>query len=335
MSNLVHQDSAVTAYLNQIASQPYKFDYFSVLRQLEAVYGHRTLLGKASSPKSEPIRITQEATLSFAPRNIHALRITHSHVEISIHGFGLFGPSGPLPLHMTEYAYERKHQYGDHSWIGFANMLQHRLALLFYRAWANGQSIHSVDKNAQDTFGTFISSLNSLSFRQKYGPTTQIIHEYATRSFAGFISTQSKSADNLQHILEHYFHAPVYISTNIGRWVKVAEHEQSSLGNSNFSLGDGLLLGNKLYDIKSKFRITIGPLNLKEYQSFFKKSYNTERLHEWVLLLLGQEFQWDIQPVLSQSEVPKFGLKGKNQLGLSTWLGRVNRNTSDLIVSVN
>ncbi|MGN6983261.1 type VI secretion system baseplate subunit TssG, partial [Neisseria sp. P0009.S007] len=84
------------------------------------------------------------------------------YVEISINGFGLFGPSGPLPLHLTEYAYERQHQHGDRTWTGFANMLQHRLAVLFYRAWANAQSIISLDKNAEDRFGKYIASFNGL-----------------------------------------------------------------------------------------------------------------------------------------------------------------------------
>ncbi|RKV73815.1 MAG: type VI secretion system baseplate subunit TssG, partial [Neisseria sp.] len=172
-------DEKLTGFLNKVASQPYKYDYFSLLRQLESVkfVTGGKLLGKAVSPKMEKIRIRQEPSLIFAPRNIQSVALSPRYVEISINGFGLFGPSGPLPLHLTEYAYERQHQHGDRTWTGFANMLQHRLAVLFYRAWANAQSIISLDKNAEDRFGKYIASFNGLDTPAIHNKG--LIHEFA------------------------------------------------------------------------------------------------------------------------------------------------------------
>ena len=47
-------DEKLTGFLNKVASQPYKYDYFSLLRQLESVkfVTGGKLLGKAVSPKS-------------------------------------------------------------------------------------------------------------------------------------------------------------------------------------------------------------------------------------------------------------------------------------------
>ena len=101
----------------------------------------------------------------------------------------------------------------------------------------------------------------------------------------------------------------------------------------NYTLGDGLLLGDKLYDMQSKFRIIIGPLTLPAYQSFFKDGINAARLREWVRLFAAEEYEWDIQPILMQKEVPLMNLGGNTRLGLSTWLGNVSRNAEDLIVS--
>ena len=50
-------------------------------------------------------------------------------------------------------------------------------------------------------------------------------------------------------------------------------------------------------------------------------------------LFVADEYEWDIQPVLMQSEVPLMDLGGTTQLGLSTWLGKVARDAEDLIVS--
>lgn len=326
-------DEKLTGFLNKVASQPYKYDYFSLLRQLESVkfVTGGKLLGKAVSPKMEKIRIRQEPSLIFAPRNIQSVALSPSYVEISINGFGLFGPSGPLPLHLTEYAYERQHQHGDRTWTGFANMLQHRLAVLFYRAWANAQSIISLDKNAEDRFGKYIASFNGLDTPAIHNKG--LIHEFAKRYFAGLLMKQSRSAANLQQLLNRYFKVPVTIQTNVGYWVEVAE-EKTQIGiMGNYTLGDGLLLGDKLYDVQSKFRIIIGPLTLPAYRSFFKDGINTVRLREWVRLFAADEYEWDIQPVLMQKEVPLMDLGGQTQLGLTTWLGNVSRDAEDLIVS--
>ena len=326
-------DEKLTGFLNKVASQPYKYDYFSLLRQLESVkfVTGGKLLGKAVSPKMEKIRIRQEPSLIFAPRNIQSVALSPRYVEISSNGFGLFGPAGPLPRPLTEYASARQPPPGDRTWTGFANMLQNRLAVLFYRAWANAQSIISLDKNAEDRFGKYIASFNGLDTPAIHNKG--LIHEFAKRYFAGLLMKQSRSAANLQQLLNRYFKVPVTIQTNVGYWVEVAE-EKTQIGiMGNYTLGDGLLLGDKLYNVQSKFRIIIGPLTLPAYRSFFKDGINTARLREWVRLFAADEYEWDIQPVLMQKEVPLMDLGGQTQLGLTTWLGNVSRDAEDLIVS--
>lgn len=75
--------------------------------------------------------------MGFAPATLaSAQKRENSAVhEISILSFGLFGPNGPLPVHMTEYARERIHHHQDDSLSAFADLFHHRLTLLFYRAW--------------------------------------------------------------------------------------------------------------------------------------------------------------------------------------------------------
>lgn len=326
-------DEALISFFNKVASQPYKYDYFSLLRQLESVrfITSGKILGKAVNPKMEKIRVRQEPSLIFSPRNIQSVILSTHYAEISINGFGLFGPSGPLPLHLTEYAYERQHQYGDQTWTEFANMLQHRLAVLFYRAWANAQSIISLDKNAEDSFGKYITAFNGLDAPATL--TRNRIHEFSKRYFSNLLMKQSRSAANLQQLLNRYFKVPVTIQTNTGYWIKVPE-EKTQIGVAHgYTLGEGLLLGDKLYNVQNKFRIIIGPLTLPAYQSFFKNGSNIARLREWIYLFVADEYEWDVQPILMQQEVPLMELAGNTQLGLSTWLGYVSRNAEDLIIN--
>ena len=74
--------------------------------------------------------------MGFAPSTVAEVRQREENGlhEVSILSFGLFGPNGPLPVHMTEYARERIHHHQDHSLSAFADLFHHRLTLLFYRA---------------------------------------------------------------------------------------------------------------------------------------------------------------------------------------------------------
>ncbi len=103
------------------------------------------------------------ASLQTMPCGSHKRRISRSRPAISrqsqrnddgeLHleqyGFGLFGPNGALPLHLTELAYERRRQLDDHTIVDFLNVFQHRLISLFYRAWADSEPAVSLDRPRQ------------------------------------------------------------------------------------------------------------------------------------------------------------------------------------------
>ena len=316
--------------LRIICSQSYKYDFFAIMRQLEAIpLFANEQFGTVSNPKKEKIRITQEPLLTFANRNIQSVRITADYLEITLNGFGLFGSSGALPLYFTEYAFQRKFQHGDPTWVSFINMLQHRMSTLFYRAWANAQSVTSVDTGKTDRFHNYLSSLNGLSLIN-----TEYLHHYNFSYFSGALLNQSRSSTTLQYILSRYFKLPVSIDTNIGYWIKVKSSDLTYLGKfTQYNLGEGLILGNKIFDLRTKFRINVGPMPLNAYRSFFKNKNNAYRLKKWINLFIGEEYEWEVKLILQHNEVPCFSLKHQNQLGLTTWLGSVLYDADDLIIS--
>ncbi len=120
-----------------VRQTPWRYDLFQLLRRIDARGGERYPLGRAPLPKFEPLRIGQQPSMSFAPSTLAevSLREESGLHEVSILSFGLFGPNGPLPVHMTEYARERIHHHQDTSLSAFVDLFHHRLTLLFYRAW--------------------------------------------------------------------------------------------------------------------------------------------------------------------------------------------------------
>ena len=144
-----------------VRQTPWRYDLFQLLRRIDAQGGERYPLGRAPLPKFEPLRIGQQPSMSFAPSTLAevSLREESGLHEVSILSFGLFGPNGPLPVHMTEYARERIHHHQDTSLSAFVDLFHHRLTLLFYRAWADAQPAVSLDRADNKRFEGYLASL--------------------------------------------------------------------------------------------------------------------------------------------------------------------------------
>lgn len=319
----------------KIKSNLYKYNMLSLLRRIEANEDFTgQLLGETNTPKQEPIRLRQTPSLSFCSKNIESIHINDEVLEIVINEIGLLGPNSPLPLHLIEFIFQRKHQYGDNAWCDFVNMLHHRVMTLFYRSWKNAQSVITLDnKLHDDKFSTYLSSLVGFAGVDRQNENKYVDY-HSKLYFMGYYLQRNQSASNLECLLKQYFNIPIKVEENIGAWYPLPDEERTKLGKSiQYSLKDRVILGKRIYDNQTKFRIKIGPLELNEFESFFKSKENSKRLMEWVELYVGQEYEWDVQLILAKHSVPKFDLKGQRRLGLTTWLGRVNQDMEDVIIN--
>ena len=88
---------------------PTTLDFFELLRRLE-VAGR--LFGRAGRPDREPARLGQAVRLGFAARDVAAVpcRRATAPARVTVAIFGLLGPEGPLPLHLTRWVLDRLSQ---------------------------------------------------------------------------------------------------------------------------------------------------------------------------------------------------------------------------------
>ena len=80
------------------------------------------------------------------------------------------------------------------------------------------------------------------------------------------------------------------------------------------------MVGGRVWDRQSKFRIHLGPLTLPEYQSFLPAVVRAGRvvaggarlreLVDWVRFYLSFELDWDVRLHLECDEVPALKLGG-------------------------
>jgi len=305
-----------------LEAEPYRFDFYQAMRRLECAHPGSPRLGLARRPDQEPVRLSQEPSLAFAPSTLASYRPGHDDMpgRLVVHFFGLFGPNGPLPLHLTEYARERLRNASDPTLARFLDIFHHRMLLYFYRAWASAQPAVNFDRPEEDCFALYVGALFGLgmpSLRDRDN-----LPDLAKLHHAGQIACQTRHADGLHSFLADFFRLPVRLEEFIGEWLELTADELCRLGASAeaSTLGRSVTLGSRTWECQHKFRIVLGPLTFATYEAFLPGHDNLRRISALVRTYLGHELAWDVCLILRRDQVPALRLDGRGQLGWTTWL---------------
>jgi len=312
-----------------MAAAPHRYDFFQALRLVESHHRDKPKLGTARRPADEPVRLGQAADLPFAASSLSAVNLhdRYGKPRIEVRFFGLFGPNGPLPLHMTSYARERRLHKGDETFGRFADMFHHRLLLLFYRAWAQAQPAVSLDRPEEDRFADYVGSLIGVGGREWRERDAAPTH--SRLGFAGILSRQVRNADGLGHLLSGYLAMKVGVEQFVGRWMPLPAAERTRIGRraasrrvSTSQLGSSAVLGRAVFDRQHHFRVHIGPLQLPAYEALLPSGTALPAVEALVAQYVGLEFGWDLRLELDKTQVPACRPGRYGRLGWTTWLGR-------------
>jgi type VI secretion system protein ImpH len=331
----VGRETDALALFVALADAPYRHDFYQTLRRLECLYDTKPRWGQARRPVDEPIRLGQDPDLSFAPAPLASFETGRDGrpPRLQVRLFGLLGPNGPLPIHITEYARERLRHAGDPTLSRFLDLLHHRFLALFYRAWAQAQPHVNRDRPKDDRFAIYVGAFAGLAraaFRER-----DAVPDLAKLFHIGSLVRPTRNAEGLRAILEHFFRVPVRIEQFVGHWMALHGRERTCLSRQGATLGDGAVLGGRVWDRQHKFRIHLGPLTFARYQDFLPGGAVLRQLVAWVRLYLDFEHEWDVRLSLDRGDVPPMRLGGGSRLGWTSWLGRrdAGRDADDLCLN--
>jgi type VI secretion system protein ImpH len=317
----VGKEADTVAFLSALAREPYRYDFYQVLRRLECADPSRPRWGMALRPGDEPVRLGQDPELAFAPAPLASFTPAgkNRRARLAVRLFGLTGPNGPLPLHLTEYARERLLHAGDRTFARFLDMLTHRFVALFYRAWAQSQPAVAADRPGEDRFRVFLGAFVGLAppaFRDR-----DAVPDSAKLAGAGQLAPQVRNADGLRSLLGEFFRVPVKLREFVGHWLDIARSDQTALALTHARLGQGAVLGRRFYDRQCKFRVELGPLSRSLYESFLPTGPQLRPLVDWIRNYMGFEYAWDLRLALVDVDVPVVTLGEAGRLGWTSWLG--------------
>ena len=293
--------------LNQkLFDEAYRFEFFQAVRLLDTLYPDKKPIGTEAMPDEETVRFRSRITLDFPSGEVHEIVTSfdeasdRERVEMIENFMGLIGVSGVLPVHYTEVAMDRiRHQ--DTSLWNFLDIFTHRGVSMFFRAWAKYRFQVGYERG-QDEFGSYLFDFGGLGTKGLRGRMS--LEDESLLPYTGLISQKPHSTNAIENIISDYFGIKAKAEQFFGQWLPLDEQDRTFVGVANFQLGVNTVAGTRVWDQQSKFRLRLGPLTFDQFRAFLPNGTANKPLRSIARLLVGDEFDFDIQPTLAKKQVP-------------------------------
>jgi type VI secretion system protein ImpH len=317
-----------------------------------------------------PVRFLSSASLKFPASAITRAWVNESveplHpgdtgnrvTQLEVTCLGLIGTSGTLPSHYTSIIADRYRRFRDDTLKSFLDLFVQRFVGLNYRAWCkyrqdvrfehaaiSGRS-SSWDTSSEpvDSFTAVVAALVGLAGHDV--SSRMEVDDHVIFHYSSHFSRSVRTAASLEKLLRDQLSVDACVEQFVGRWLELELPDQTSLASRmlpeglHAQLGQGALLGKRVWDIESTFEVILGPLTAGQLKQFLPGTPALARLADLLRLYAGLTFEIVVRLKLKASEVPCCRLGGMTLrgdghateldplLGWTTWL--VSQEGADL-----
>lgn len=296
------------------------YQLVELISRLEGVDQERAL---DFLPTAERIRYRASASLGFPAREVQTLQPdAQGRHQLEVAFLGLHGSQSPMPgYYLDELAWEyaQREQTLGH----FLDFFHHRLLTLLHRAWRKYRYHVRFQHQGEDGFSQLMFALVGLAnpvVRQSLP-----VNRAKMLSYAGLLASPSRSPEVVSGLVAHCFDLPwVQVDAWQTRRVPVQPDQQNRLGQTNVSLGQTLVLGDKVGDCAGKFLLRLGRLSFAQFRRFLPDGEHFRPLVQFVAFMLRDQMAWDLRLELSRDEARamQLGQMQSSCLGWSSFLGQ-------------
>jgi type VI secretion system protein ImpH len=275
-----------------LVNQGHRFSFFQALSLLEEFCASQ---GLAADPLSNGrVRLEADSSLAFPPSDIASIRDDDGVLRFFLSFMGLIGSSSPLPVYFAEYA-ETKPETAV-PLRDFLAMFNHRLYVLFYRAWKKYRFLRSFSQSMDDPFTRRVASLAGIVCQ---GPLDA--QRARLMAYAGLLAGRSRGSAGLCAMVSDWFGGiPVSLINWMPRWAPL---RQIRMLGRDAVLGVNALAGTHMLDCAGKFRLVLGPLPRDTYKTFLPGSQNIRQLRELITAYIADPLEFDIEVQLQVTEL--------------------------------
>ena len=323
------------SWLDDVTREPWRFDWFNVMRRLERCHPDRPRIGDSAARRDEYVQLGQNPWLDFPASNVESFaRLGPHRYRVLVKFLGLSGPQGALPLAVTEES-KAWVDLRDDAFARFLDVFNHRYLQLFYRAWADARPIGQAERPVtrrqlrdvdvpassvvgQDRFHAYVGAVVGIGTPTYYGLDT--VPDAQKLAHAGLAGPAAKSAARLEALMLGVLGLDARVEEFVGTRLPVEEADRTRLGRANAGLGADVMLGSSFYSVSDKIRIRLKTRSLGEYERVLPVGDLAEPIADLVFWYLGETLEWEVEPALPAREVAPVRLGRSGRIGWTSWL---------------
>ncbi|HEX4651304.1 MAG TPA: type VI secretion system baseplate subunit TssG [Granulicella sp.] len=325
--------------LDRIFDDGSSFNFYQAVKILSHLQPDST---RPPAHGSVPVHFRSRMGWDFPGSDIHRIappKADETHPQMVVNFIGLAGAHGPLPVAYTEQLLrDKKSALRD-----FLDMFHHRLILLVYRI----HEMHHPELTCEAPDKGLAANHLYACFGLGRDPASAArdrlaVPDRALLNYSGLLAHRPHTASGLQALLSDYFQVAVTVEQFTGAWLSLDEDQWTILGSGhsqnanqgrNQSLGDGAILGKRVWDEHAGVTIRLRSLNLRTFESFLPGGAAYDALQSLTAFYLGEEIDFTFKLELRVEEIPWAGLSGigpttadnrRPQLGRLAWLKSPN-----------
>ncbi len=309
---------------DRVREEPQVFSFFQAVRILELEAEEGARVGMDNGPDDEGLAFSVHPSLAFPASEIQKLESGPDGDRMEVNFLGLTGPMGVLPYEYTrEIIHRVRRGRGDPTLQDFLDLFHHRIISLFYRAWEKNRYAFIWERGGRHALVDHVMELEGLAPGREHG--TGSLPAEALAGYGSRIAPQSRSAIELEAVIRDYFDVTCVLEPFVGEWVRLESWDLCRLGESETApvqLGGGAVVGDEVWDVHARARITLGPLPRERFDDFLPGGHAHQALRDLVRFWVDDTVGFDLQLLLERDDVSGVVLdKDRDQrLGWSTWM---------------
>jgi type VI secretion system protein ImpH len=326
-SRVPHADLTPAAWADALSEAPESFGFFQAVRLLHRGIQGPKGVGDFADPSEEVVRFSGNPSLSFPAGEVQTLRFDpEGQARMMVNFLGLVGHMGVLPIQYSLLVDDQAATEGDpDGFREFLDIFQHRIISLFYKAWERSHFYVPFERGEDDPLSRRLMDLIGLGsgdLRRRMP-----IRDEALLFYSGLLGSRHRSAIALERLVEDYFQVPAEVVQFRGGWYGLSADSQCRLDDDDGlggGLGEGLAVGDEIWDPQARVLLKVGPLRRDEYDDFLPGGKSHTALKGIVQFFGDGQFDFEVQLVLHRDDVPGIVLGAEEEealpLGWCTWI---------------
>lgn len=303
-------------FLRQAQVDVKRHGIYGLLRGAEARAQNLPKIGEARLPAQNIVDLTQAPAMAFPGATLESITVGSDRALVDGYWFGLTGPMGPLPLHLTEFAFFERRASKNRPFGRFLDLLAGRMLQFFYRSWADANPAACADRPDDDHFTRYLEALTGAA----RGVRSDAAFPARARLYYAGLYTGRRSPAAIQDAMADLVGAPVRLVEYIPLWRDIEPEDQTRLGRAFNQLGVDAVSGRRTSTVSDAFRIVIHAKSARDYENLLPGGPRFNIMAEALDSFVPSHLEWDLELEASPAAVRETALNGRARLGWTSWM---------------